>query len=74
MISYINGEFVNEDEAKISVFDQGFMLGDGVYEIERTFNGAPFRLDDHLAHIPSRERRSRGREGALMARPKARGS
>ena len=29
MISYINGEFVNEDEAKISVFDQGFMLGDG---------------------------------------------
>ena len=51
MITYINGEFLPEDEAKISVFDHGFMLGDGVYEIERTFNGAPFRLDDHLDRL-----------------------
>ena len=49
MITYINGEFLPEDEAKISVFDHGFMLGDGVYEIERTFGGAPFRLDDPSA-------------------------
>ena len=51
MITYINGEFLPEDEAKISVFDHGFMLGDGVYEIERTFGGAPFRLDDHLDRL-----------------------
>ena len=51
MLTYINGEFLPEDNAKISVFDHGFMLGDGVYEIERTFNGAPFRLDDHLNRL-----------------------
>ena len=51
MLTYINGEFVTEDEAKISVFDNGFMLGDGVYEIERTFGGKPFRLDDHMERL-----------------------
>ena len=51
MLTYINGEFVSEDEAKISVFDNGFMLGDGVYEIERTFGGEPFRLDDHMERL-----------------------
>lgn len=51
MISYINGEFVTEADAKISVFDHGFMFGDGVYEIERTFDGAPFRLDEHMDRL-----------------------
>lgn len=51
MIIYVNGAFVANDEAKISVYDQGFMFGDGVYEIERTFGGQPFRLDDHLDRL-----------------------
>ena len=51
MLTYINGEFVSTEEAKISVFDNGFMLGDGVYEIERTFGGKPFRLDDHMERL-----------------------
>ena len=51
MITYVNGEFLPEDEAKISVFDRGFMFGDGVFEIERTFDGTPFRLDEHLERM-----------------------
>ena len=51
MLTYINGDFVDEAEARISVFDNGFMLGDGVYEIERTFDGKPFRLDDHMERL-----------------------
>ena len=51
MITYVNGEFVPEDEAKISVFDRGFMFGDGVFEIERTFDGTPFGLDAHLERM-----------------------
>lgn len=51
MITYLNGEFLPEDQAKISVYDSGFMLGHGVYEIERTFNGSPFRLKDHMDRL-----------------------
>jgi branched-subunit amino acid aminotransferase/4-amino-4-deoxychorismate lyase len=51
VIIYINGAFIPEAEAKISVYDQGFMFGNGVYEIERTFGGQPFRLDDHLDRL-----------------------
>jgi len=51
VIIYIIGAFVPEAEAKISVYDQGFMFGNGVYEIERTFGGQPFRLDDHLGRL-----------------------
>ena len=51
MITYVNGEFLPDDEAKISVFDRGFMFGDGAYEIERTFDGTPFRLDEHLERM-----------------------
>ena len=32
-IVYVNGEFVSEDDAVISVFDRGFFFGDGVYEV-----------------------------------------
>ena len=36
---YINGEIVHRDEAKISVYDSGFMLGDGMWEGLRLYNG-----------------------------------
>lgn len=32
-IVFLNGEFVDKNEAKISVFDRGFIFGDGVYEV-----------------------------------------
>jgi D-alanine transaminase len=32
-IVYVNGEYLREEEAKISVFDRGFIFGDGVYEV-----------------------------------------
>ena len=51
MINYINGAMLADEDAKISVFDHGFMFGDGGYEIERTFGGKPFRLDDHLDRL-----------------------
>jgi len=48
---YINGEFVPQAEARISVFDRGFLYGDGVFEGIRAYNGRVFRLDQHLARL-----------------------
>ena len=48
MIVYVNGSFVSEEEAKISVFDHGFLYGDGVFEGIKAYNGRIFALDDHV--------------------------
>jgi branched-chain amino acid aminotransferase len=48
---YLNGEIVEEAEARISPFDRGFLWGDGVYEITPCFDGRMYRLDDHLARL-----------------------
>lgn len=45
---YIDGEFVEKAEAKISVFDHGFLYGDGVFEGIRLYRGNVFRLEEHL--------------------------
>lgn len=50
-IVYLNGEFVPQGEAKVSVMDWGFSGGDGVYEATRTFGHELFRLDDHLDRL-----------------------
>lgn len=47
----INGEIFNEDTAKISIFDRGFLYGDSVYEATRTFNRIPFRINQHLERL-----------------------
>lgn len=47
----INGELYDEETAKISVFDRGFLYGDSVYEATRTFNRRPFRIDQHLERL-----------------------
>lgn len=47
----INGELLNEETAKISALDRGFLYGDSVYEATRTFNRVPFRLDQHLERL-----------------------
>jgi branched-chain amino acid aminotransferase len=48
---YINGEIVSADEAKISVFDRGFMRGDGLFETMRTYNGRLFKLHQHMERL-----------------------
>ena len=45
-IAYVNGEFLPESEAKISINDRGFIYGDAVFDTARTFNGKIFFLDD----------------------------
>jgi branched-chain amino acid aminotransferase len=48
---YIDGDFLPESEAKISVFDHGLLYGDGVFEGIRFYNGRVFRLDDHFDRL-----------------------
>ena len=38
----IDGEVVDSDEARVSVFDRGFLYGDSVFEVYRTYAGVPF--------------------------------
>jgi branched-chain amino acid aminotransferase len=45
---YFNGKFVQKQEARTSVYDHGFLYGDGVFEGIRAYNGRVFRLDEHL--------------------------
>jgi branched-chain amino acid aminotransferase len=48
---YINGEFYDRENAKISVFDHGFLYGDGVFEGIRAYNGTIFRLTEHVDRL-----------------------
>lgn len=51
VLVYINGEFYRRDEAKISVFDSGFLVGDGVWEGIRLHDGELAFLDLHLDRL-----------------------
>jgi len=53
MIVFLNGRFVPEAQAVVSVFDRGFLYGDGVYETIAIFNGEPFRWDPHMDRFRS---------------------
>ena len=48
---YLNGEFLPPDRARVSVFDRGFIFGDGVYEVIPVFGGRLFRLPHHLSRL-----------------------
>jgi len=48
---FLNGEFIAADQAKVSVFDRGFLLGDGVYEVIPVYAGRCFRLEGHLLRL-----------------------
>ena len=45
---YLNGNYVKESEAKISIFDSALMFGDMVFEMTRSFNKKTFKLDEHI--------------------------
>ena len=46
-----NGEFVDEADAKVSIYDSALMFGDVVFEMTRSFNKVQFKLDDHLERL-----------------------
>ena len=48
---YLNDRFVREEEAVVSVFDHGFLYGDGVYETIRSYGSRIFMQDQHLARL-----------------------
>ena len=48
---YINGKLVDEQDAKISVYDHGLLYGDGVFEGIRSYAGTVFRLREHLDRL-----------------------
>ncbi len=48
---YLNGSYVKKEEAKISVFDHGYLYGDGVFEGIRAYNGRVFKLKEHLERL-----------------------
>ncbi|MEO0795050.1 MAG: branched-chain-amino-acid transaminase [Verrucomicrobiota bacterium] len=48
---YLNGEFVDQADAKVSVFDHGFLYGDGIFEGIRLYDGNVFKLDEHLERL-----------------------
>ncbi|MGB2931970.1 MAG: D-amino-acid transaminase [Methyloceanibacter sp.] len=48
---YVNGSFVQEADAKISVFDRAFLFADGVYEVTAVIGGRTVDLDAHLARL-----------------------
>jgi branched-chain amino acid aminotransferase len=48
---YIDGKFCNERDAKVSVFDHGFLYGDGVFEGIRAYHGRVFKLKEHIDRL-----------------------
>jgi len=50
-IVYVNGEYLPEDAAKISVFDRGFLFADGVYEVASVLKGQLVDNEAHLARL-----------------------
>ncbi len=48
---YMNGEFVPSEAARVSVFDHGFLYGDGVFEGIRVYEGNVFRLSQHVRRL-----------------------
>lgn len=47
----VNGRITDEAHAVISVFDHGFLFGEGIYETLRTYNGEPFLFDRHMRRL-----------------------
>ncbi|MGH7253839.1 MAG: aminotransferase class IV, partial [Nitrospiraceae bacterium] len=48
---FLNDKFVDRKEAVVSVFDHGYLYGDGIYETLRAYGGRIFMLQQHLARL-----------------------
>jgi branched-chain amino acid aminotransferase len=51
VLTYVDGKLVPKDQATVSVFDHGFLYGDGVFEGIRVYQGTVFRLKEHVARL-----------------------
>jgi branched-chain amino acid aminotransferase len=51
VLIYINGELIHRNDAKISVFDSGYLIGDGIWEAVRLHNGVLVFIDQHLERL-----------------------
>lgn len=51
MLIYLDGKLVPKEQAVVSVFDHGFLYGDGVFEGIRVYDGNLFRLEEHIARL-----------------------
>lgn len=63
MLAFLNGQFVPEAEAKVSIFDRSFLYGDGLFETLRVYSGKPFCWQEHM------ERLGRGAEFLKLRLP-----
>ena len=50
-IIYLNGQYVEKENAVISIFDHGLLYGDGVFEGIRVYEGNVFKLDEHIRRL-----------------------
>ena len=50
-VIYLNGDYVSKENAKVSVFDHGFLYGDGIFEGIRIYNGNIFKCKEHLDRL-----------------------
>ncbi|MCL9684970.1 D-amino acid aminotransferase [Legionella maioricensis] len=51
--TFVNGEYLDPSDAKISIFDRGFLFGDAVYEVLPVYNGQPFFVERHIERLNS---------------------
>lgn len=51
MVVYLNGSYLDDTSASISIFDGGYLYGDGVFETLRLYRGVPFDLSGHLQRM-----------------------
>lgn len=51
MIVFLNGKFVPEEQALVSIFDRSFLYGDGLFETLRVCHGQPFRWTQHIERL-----------------------
>ncbi len=48
---FLNGQFVSSEQAHVSIYDHGFLYGDGAFEGIRAYNGKAFKLDEHIDRL-----------------------
>ena len=48
---YVNGDYLPEDQGKVSIFDRGFLFADGVYEVTAVVHGKPVDYDPHMERL-----------------------
>lgn len=69
MIVYLNGEYVDHANARVSVDDRGFLFADGVYEVCRVYDGKTFQMQPHMDRMAHGLRELRIRDDAARQIP-----